>query len=171
MRLTVYSSVAKATSVLPIQNVVVSPLIVYAILNLANSGARNKTSDELNEALHRYSESDALNDDEANRLIRNFPNIDRSISTIIRNWMNNEEYDLHLANRVLITNTYEIIDQFRRDVMEYSNTQVEQVDFAANSAEILQDTNSWVSEITKGKINKILDSVRADTLFIILSAR
>ncbi|RWS26870.1 hypothetical protein B4U80_13743, partial [Leptotrombidium deliense] len=98
------------------------------------------------------------------------PNFDRFVNTSIEQLMENDLWCFRFGNKILITHTLDVNEKYRSIIHRYAKTAVEQIDFASQTDDIVNNLNAWVRRITNGMIEKVVDSIRGDTLFILLSA-
>ncbi|KAH7970872.1 hypothetical protein HPB49_016278 [Dermacentor silvarum] len=64
---------------------------------------------------------------------------------------------LDIANAILIQKDFEILDQYRNDVVNYFQAEARAVDFVRDGSRVTAEINEWVKDKTKGKIPKLLD--------------
>lgn len=136
-------------------NIFFSPLSIEFALVIAYEGAKGKTKEEMERVLNLPSNETAR----------------RSSFARIFNLLNkNGEYELSLANALWIQKGYPILEEYRKTIERYYPADVYRVDFVNDPDGAVSEINEWVSERTKGKINKILNGVSRMTRVIITNA-
>lgn len=64
---------------------------------------------------------------------------------------------LDIANAVLIQKDFEVLEQYKKDVVEYFQAEARSVDFVRDAHKVVAEINDWVNKKTRGKISKLLD--------------
>nr|XP_050023194.1 intracellular coagulation inhibitor 2-like [Dermacentor andersoni] len=127
------------------QNVFFSPASISIALGMLYAGAAGKTLEELSSVL-------GLSDAEL---------VDRDVVlTAYKSFLETkpENATLDMANTVLIHKDFNILDQYRSDVVKYFQAEARSVDFVRGGSRVTSEINEWVKEKTKGKISKLLDA-------------
>lgn len=144
----------------PGTNVVLSPYSIFICLAMPYMGANNATAEAMESALHFSMELDELASAIASGM-KNYTEVPQS----------EKGYQLNIANSLWIAQNFEILDTFRRPIMEQFQATVQTVDFRCQEASSEQ-INSWISFHTQGKISHLLDNndVSADTRLVLANA-
>jgi serine protease inhibitor len=129
------------------ENVFISPISISTAFSMLYFGARGGTAQELEEVLG-YSLVNLRNEE----LGKQYKYLMRDINN-----KNNSSYELRSANRVVIQSRNPILKEYENNLKNYFNSSVQIVDFLFNSNKAIQIINDWVSEATRGKIEKLLD--------------
>jgi serpin B len=129
------------------ENVVISPMSISTAFSMLYFGARGRTAQELEEVLG-YSLAN-LSD---KQLGKQYKDLMQDI-----NDKNSSDYELKSANRVVIQSRNPILKEYENKLKNYFNSSVQIVDFLFNSNKAIELINDWVSEATRGKIEKLLD--------------
>ncbi|GIY88726.1 uncharacterized serpin-like protein TK1782 [Caerostris darwini] len=140
-------------------NVFFSPLSISSAMGMLFYGARGDTAEELRKVLG-YEKAD-LPDELVHEAFSRF------LSKVLKS---GDPYVLDIANAVLVDEDMDLIDDYKNNVQELYKAQVREVDFSSNSAQIVRDINEWVKEKTKGKIEKLFDSLSPSTIMVLLNA-
>ncbi|GIY05740.1 uncharacterized serpin-like protein TK1782 [Caerostris extrusa] len=143
-------------------NVFFSPLSISSAMGMLFYGARGDTAEELRKVLG-YEKAD-LPDDLVHEAFSRF------LSEVLKGGGSSDPYVLDIANAVLVDEDMDLIDDYKSNVQELYKADVRQVDFARNSAQIVREINEWVKEKTKGKIEKLFDSLSPSTIMVLLNA-
>lgn len=59
---------------------------------------------------------------------------------------------------------------YEKDIQDYYQATVKEVDFTTENQEVVQEVNSWVKDRTNSKIDKLLDRLDPSTVFVLLNA-
>jgi serine protease inhibitor len=137
-------------------NTLISPLSIYMALGMVYNGADNATRDSIAKVLELSgTEVDNLNST-AKALIEQLPQEDNKVTFSIANsiWYRN--------------NGVQPIQSFLDITEENYKATISPVDFSSPQA--VTSINNWVSEKTKGKIDKLVDQVSGDDLMYLVNA-
>ncbi|KAH7970874.1 hypothetical protein HPB49_016280 [Dermacentor silvarum] len=126
------------------QNVFFSPASISIALGMLYAGAGGKTLEEL---------SSVLGLSGAELVDRNV--VLTAYKSLVETKPANATLDI--ANTVLIQKDFEILDQYRNDVVNYFQAEARSVDFVRDGSRVTAEINKWVKDKTKGKIPKLLD--------------
>jgi serpin B len=129
------------------ENVFISPMSISTAFSMLYFGARGRTAQELEEVLG-YSLANLSNE----KLGKQYKDLMQDINN-----KNNSDYELQSANRVVIQSRNPILKEYENNLKNYFNSSVQIVDFLFDSNKAIQLINDWVSEATRGKIQKLLD--------------
>ncbi|CAG2105857.1 unnamed protein product, partial [Medioppia subpectinata] len=147
-------------NVLPLnQNHFFSPLSISHSLYMLLNGANGRTETEL-KALFNIHTNETLQ-----------PMNENIKSTLhLINSKNSNDSVIRLANRVLISNIYNLTESYNSVMRDTFNASVDSVDFTQNADNITNNINDWIREQTNGKIDKLFDTLANDTRFVITNA-
>jgi serpin B len=140
----VYKEIAKKEN----GNLLVSPLSAQIIIALTHSGCRGQTAEELRTALH-------LSDDPAK--------IQSAVKVVLSDLKTKEGLKLCIANKMYVTRSFLILNEFQKIAKEMYFADSENIDFTKNE-QAAKTMNSWVKEETGNKINNMVDSKLLDEL-------
>ncbi|KAJ3624394.1 hypothetical protein MTP99_018019 [Tenebrio molitor] len=129
-------------------NLLVSPLSAQTILALTHSGCGGQTAEELRTALH-------LSDDPAK--------IQSGVKAVLSNLKTKEGLKLCIANKMYVTRSFLILNEFQEIAKEMYFADSENIDFAKNE-QAAKTMNSWLEKETENKINNMVDSKLLDEL-------
>lgn len=137
------------------ENFLLSPLGLKLALAILTEAATGPTQSELSSVL-------------GFELDRNL--VRRKFSTIIESLQKkNPNYILNLGSRIYIGDSAQPRQRFAAVAQEFYNTELKTVDFS-NPPEASKQINSWVSNITQGKIpNLVDDDDVAGTIVLVLN--
>lgn len=134
---------------------IVSPLSVQFLLGMLLNGAQGKTADEICQVLgYGAGEVDAVNEF-ARSMMEQLPALDKKTK-------------LNIANAIVVNQRFPIKDAFKADVVKYYDAEVSNKDFLDPAT--VDAINQWASDHTNGLIQKVLDSLNAADLAILMNA-
>jgi len=138
------------------KNVFVSPFSVSLALGMTYNGARENTKNQM----HTTLEYGGLSLEEINQAYRSLIDLLISIDPSVA---------MNIANSIWYKDIFDVLDDFIAAAVSFFDAIVEAMDFSDPSA---ADTiNSWVEEMTHGKIDKIVDgSISPGTVMFIINA-
>ncbi|XP_011165015.1 serine protease inhibitor 88Ea isoform X2 [Solenopsis invicta] len=143
-------------------NIFFSPHSINQALNLAYFGARGTTEESLKRALRIPNELSKVD-------VQRYYAIERSLNQM-RSQMNGsaDSYDYRIANRFWITNDRKL----RECMLDLFGDELQVTDFRTNPAEVRDQINNWVSNMTKGHIRDLLppNSIGEDTDLVLANA-
>ena len=131
-------------------NVVFSPFSIEQALGMTLLGAKNETAKQLRRALSFTQE---LGD----------PRV-QALAAAMKTHTDKKELEFQLANGVWIEKQGTFLESFLSGVKERYNSKLVQADFINAAQAARQEINSWVAEVTKGKILDLLAPDVVDTL-------
>ncbi|RZC38163.1 Serpin domain containing protein [Asbolus verrucosus] len=148
----IYKEIVKSNE----KNFLVSPFSAETILTLAQFGARGETARELQTAL-------CLPDDH--------DKIESSIKSLLPTLKGNDNYSLHVANKIYVKQGCTLKGEFQRVAADVFNAGLENIDFSQNAA-AASKMNNWVAEQTANKIHDLIskDSLDDDTRAVLINA-
>merc|ERR1712209_209547 len=137
-------------------NYVFSPFSLHSVLAMLTTGATNgsQTQKELLLGFGRNSKIDVL---------------EKLYGQFVKDYKTPDiEKMLIFGNRVWTTQRYfpKISEAYKNDIAKLYDAEF--LELPAENGEV--DINNWVSDITKGKISNIIDSVSPDTAMLIVNA-
>lgn len=134
-------------------NILISPLSVYIALAIVANGADNDTYNEMMNVL-------GASNDSLNAYIKSY----------VENLPQNEKYKLMLANSVWFRDDnkrLKVEPSFLQTNADYFGAGIYKSPFDNTTVD---EANKWINENTDGQIEKIIDSISADTVMYILNA-
>lgn len=124
-------------------NVFISPLSISTALTMTFQGAGSTTKEEMSRALKYAGLDTATINKSYKNLLPYLNNIDKKI-------------ELNINNSIWIREGKEIKKEFLNTNQEVFNAHISELDFSDEGA--AKTINNWISEATKGKINKMIAS-------------
>jgi serpin B len=122
-------------------SLVMSPISLQTALGMIYIGARGRTAEEMAAVLHLPTDQDAAKT--GFRQLLNFLKRCGSIS-------------LEVANRIFISASFNVVDDFRRTIKNTFESDIERVKFAPKHEKARKIINTWVEKRTRRKINHII---------------
>jgi len=137
------------------KNLIFSPLSLHIAMTMAFNGACHKTALEIQNALklNNIALEDVNNCYKT--LLKELAEVDPKVTFAI-------------ANSFWFNNNFFVLDGYKSTLKNYFNAQVRNLNFTNVSA--INTINKWCSDNTKGKIDKIIESLSADEVAILLNA-
>lgn len=137
------------------ENIVISPFSIQMCMALAYAGAQGDTADEIANAL-KY------NTNSASEVAQAFQ--------VVSDQYRKSEL-LKIANKIYIKEGRRVKPEYAAIVQNKYQAQIESINFLEKEA-AAQTINSWVSNATAGKINKLISSdiLNDDTRLVLLNA-
>lgn len=150
-----FEMLQKLSQAAPQENIFISPLSISMALAMTLNGAAGSTETAMRQTLR----ADDLTENERNEayqsLIALLMSIDKSIQ-------------MEIANSIWIRQGFEVEPAFIDTNQDYFGATVQTLDFGNPST--LSVINNWVKQKTRGKIEKILDSIPAETVMYLMNA-
>lgn len=138
------------------QNVMISPMSVSLALGMLYNGAEGDTRQQMQDMLHKS----GLSADDVNQ----------SYKELVSGLESHDpKVELSIANAIFYRNDFSVKDNFISTNQNYYSAEVAGLDFS-NSEQTLKTVNGWVNTKTKGKIDKIINSVSAYDVMYLLNA-
>lgn len=137
------------------ENTVISPYSANMALSMLLRGAEDKTYDQIANAL----------------LVAGINELDhmREQALLLRHLINREDVTLSSANSIWHSTSFDAADDYIEQVNEYYGAEITAVDFTDSKTPIR--INNWVSEQTRGKIDRIVpDELSPDTFMYLINA-
>lgn len=140
-------------------NIVFSPYSISMAFDMVASGAAGKTAAEMQEVLH-YSVVLGLFIKELQEELTR------------RGEQTKNSSELSIANSVWVQNDFGLLPTFQQTIQRTFSSPIESVDFENQPIEALNKINTWVSNITKKRINQIMtpQDVTKETRLVLASA-
>ncbi|KAH7935126.1 hypothetical protein HPB52_004475 [Rhipicephalus sanguineus] len=126
------------------RNVFFSPASVSIALGMLYAGAHGKTLEELSSVLG-LKDAGLVDKDAVLSAYKSLLEAKSANAT------------LDIANTVLIQKDFEVLEQYKKDVVEYFQAEARSVDFVRDAHKVAAEINDWVKKKTRGKIPKLLD--------------
>lgn len=142
----------------PGRNTFFSPSSISSVLSMVYLGAAGATEKELFNFLG-YNQAGIQNREEVLSASREL--IQRSVQ--------NQNVTFDTASMVIASNTQPVLASYVRELKVIFDAEVRQVDFANDSGKVVQETNKWVGDRTRGKITSVLDDVPSDVKMLLLN--
>ena len=137
-------------------SVIVSPISVTYMLGMLNTGADGQTRQQITDVLGLGNSVQEINE-YCKKMIDEAPLVDPSVTVQIANCIN--------VNSAL---GLTLVPQFKTDMQNYYNAQVEALDF--NKSSSLDKINDWCKKNTDGMIPTILDKLNSSAAMYLLNA-
>lgn len=137
------------------KNIFISPLSISFALSMTYNGADGKTKEGMEKALELSNLSIVDLNKESNLLMRTLINADPAVK-------------LDIANSLWGKKGVQFNPTFISSNQEFFKAEVTDLDFSQKTS--LDKINSWVSNNTQKRIEKIMDSIDPDTLLILINA-
>lgn len=138
------------------KNTMISPMSVSLALAMLYNGTDQATKTQMEAMLHKS----GLTADDINQ---NYKDLVSALAS------HDPKVELNIANAIFYKNTFPIKPDFATTNQNYYQAEVAGLDFT-KTTETLKTVNGWVNSKTKGKIDKIIDSVNPDDIMYILNA-
>jgi serpin B len=137
------------------QNIFISPTSIGVALSIAYNGSNGQTR----QAIARTLELPEISIQEVNRA-----------NAILKNQLqeSSSKSQISLANSLWISKQETIKQDFIQTIQKYYQAEIQTIDF--REAKAAATINSWVNRSTKGKIDKIIENIEPDTVFLLLNA-
>ncbi|XP_042901041.1 intracellular coagulation inhibitor 2 isoform X1 [Parasteatoda tepidariorum] len=141
------------------KNIFFSPLSLSSALSMLFCGTRGSTAKEMRQVLG-FEEAD-ISDDKVKHY---FQLLLASLGKAP------DSYTLSCANVVLSQKDFSVKQEFKNLLLESFKALTLEVDFARETAKVLQQANDWVKERTNGMIPQLLSVLYPDTVMVLLNA-
>lgn len=136
-------------------NIMISPASVSIALGMAYNGAETSTR----EAFEHVLNYEGITREEVNEITKEL------ISVLVTNVKGNL---LEIANSMWYDDGFQVEQEFINLNTNYYNAEVNSLDFRNASA--VKTINEWVSDMTHGKIDEIIDAIDPTTMMILINA-
>lgn len=136
-------------------NTFFSPISIHSALSMTYNGAAGNTKSEMADVLH----------------IKDFQleEVNRAYASFLSHTLNRDyEATLNMANSLWLKQGYPFLEEFVTNTEDYYLARVEEMDFQdPKSKDVMND---WVKDHTNGKIKKIIEEVRPNTVAYLMNA-
>ncbi len=133
-------------------NKMISPLSIYMALSMLYNGSNNATKDSIQFALRLNNSSAAYLNNTCSALLQQLPLADNAVN-------------LSIANSIWYDQTLRPLQSFLNVNDSFYKAQIQALNF--NDPSSVTTINNWVSQQTKGNINKIIDKLSGIELYLI----
>ena len=138
------------------KNTMISPLSVSLALAMLYNGAEGDTKAQMQEMLHKA----GLTPDDLNQ----------SYKDLVAGLTSHDpKVELSISNAIYYRNDFNVKNSFITTNQNYYQAEVNGLDFT-KEAETLSTVNGWVNTHTKGKIDKIIEQVKPESVMYLLNA-
>jgi len=136
------------------ENFVFSPLSLHSALSMVYLGAEqdSKTYDELQSALGGLTNPNLLKE---------------SYKDYIK-FLLDQKSSVKYGNHIWLKENYTINEEYKSTVENYMNAKIANIDF--QSLDAANEVNEWVSGVTNGKIDQLVDGFSENTLMFLANA-
>ena len=137
------------------ENFIFSPLSLHSALSLLYLAAKqdSDTQKELAAAMGKITSS---------------PVVTSAYTEILQSYKNESQRALLYGNHIWVSNQFSIDDQYREAVVNDFDTEISNLNFQEANATAF--VNDWVKKITKGNIEKLVETFTADTQMFLANA-
>lgn len=134
------------------ENIVISPMSISTALSMTYNGAKGTTREGMDKTLsYNGIKKDALNE---------------SYKNLLNYFQSTEGVELNIANSIWIREGVTVKDDFITTNRDNYFAKIENLDFSQEDATNI--INNWISQSTKGKINKMLESPISNNVMMYL---
>jgi len=139
-------------------NVFFSSASISTAFAMLAAGSRGATEDQL-KTTFKLNELDDVNEQFSN------------LMTILKpRAQTNETYELNMANKLVLSSNDHVRDEYKSIIVNKFKATVDEYDFSRDAARAVQEINQWVSDETRGMIDRVLDDLHPMTKLVILNA-
>lgn len=138
------------------KNTMISPMSVSLALAMVYNGTEGNTKAQMEQMLHKA----GMTSEDINQSYKDL------VAALISH---DPKVELSISNAIFYRNTFPVKDAFKITNQNFYNAEVEGLDFTKNT-ETLNKVNGWVNTKTKGKIDKIIEEVKAEDVMYLLNA-
>uniref|UniRef100_A0A5S6QGP2 SERPIN domain-containing protein n=1 Tax=Trichuris muris TaxID=70415 RepID=A0A5S6QGP2_TRIMR len=139
-------------------NVVFSPVSIVLALSMVYLGSEGNTKQQMKMVMFDDGENGNF-EKTAHLLMSAVGSMNSEFAKIV--W--------HVANRLYVADSYDLLDSYTASLKSMLSSEIEKLNFT-EKAMACKQINSWVSERTDGKINRIVDDLDERTRLIIVNA-
>lgn len=134
------------------ENLIFSPISIEVALALGYFATKGETRQEIGDLLDLQTDS--------SRVENIYDNLIDGAGL---------KYNMSIVNKIWVQKSLEVRPRFQEIAKRSFNSEVSNVDFH-DGARVVEEINSWVAQATHNKITDIVQSIRSDTLLILLNA-
>ncbi|MDP2888448.1 MAG: serpin family protein [Bacteroidota bacterium] len=138
------------------KNTMISPMSVSLALAMVYNGTEGNTKAQMEQMLHKA----GMTSEDINQSYKDL------VAALISH---DPKVELSISNAIFYRNTFPKKDAFKTTNQNFYNAEVEGLDFTKNT-ETVNKVNGWVNTKTKGKIDKIIEEVKAEDVMYLLNA-
>ncbi|MDP2114241.1 MAG: serpin family protein [Bacteroidota bacterium] len=138
------------------KNTMISPMSVSLALAMVYNGTEGNTKAQMEQMLHKV----GMTSEDINQSYKDL------VAALISH---DPKVELSISNAIFYRNTFPVKDAFKTTNQKFYNAEVSGLDFT-KTAETLNKVNGWVNTNTKGKIDKIIEEVKAEDVMYLLNA-
>ena len=138
------------------KNTMISPMSVSLALAMVYNGTEGNTKAQMEQMLHKA----GMTSEDINQSYKEL------VAALISH---DPKVELSISNAIFYRKTFPVKDAFKTTNKNYYNAEVSGLDFS-KTAETLNKVNGWVNTNTKGKIDKIIEQVKAEDIMYLLNA-
>lgn len=144
----------------PDENISFSPASLNIAMGMVYSGARNSTASELSSVMGFDSNREIF--------LKSFS----EYLEYLNNFSRDSEVEFNLANRIFLEKNFSIRDDYRELIKLYFDGAFQNVDFRNNYRLEEKKINSWVSEMTRKRINNLIPegTLNEETRMVLVNA-
>lgn len=146
----IYSKLAEENN-----NTFLSPYSIHTCLSMTYEGAREKTAQEMREALNLPEESSVRRPA--------FAEFQKQLNT-------NRTVELKTANALWPQENYPFYEEYLETVKKYYLARIEALDYVHNASGAVERINAWAAEHTENKIKEVLKSLNPLTRLVLTNA-
>ncbi len=137
------------------ENLFFSPFSIHACVTMAYAGAAEKTADEIKNVFKLSLKNDLLHP------------IYKVYLNSLKLQDKGDGLELHIANSIWVAIGLKLLDDYLNTIKDNYGENIFEVNFLVGSA--IQQINAWVQEQTKGKIDKVADSLDPNTKLVLIN--
>jgi len=138
------------------KNTMISPMSISLALAMVYNGTNGDTKKQMEDMLHKS----GLTPDDINQ---SYKELVSALSS------HDPKVELAISNAIFYRNSFSVKNDFITTNQNYYQAEVAGLDFT-KTTETLNKVNGWVKTNTKGKIDKIIESVSDDDVMYLLNA-
>ena len=138
------------------KNTMISPMSVSLALAMVYNGTEGNTKTQMEQMLHKA----GMTPEDINQSYKDL------IAALISH---DPKVELSISNAIFYRNTFPVKDAFKTTNQNFYQAKVAGLDFT-KTVETLNTVNGWVNTNTKGKIDKIIEQVKAEDIMYLLNA-
>ncbi|RWS29172.1 serpin B3-like protein [Leptotrombidium deliense] len=140
-------------------NFVYSPLSVASAFGILLLGSRTKTERAIFDAFS------------FNLSVAKPTKVRDAFEPLLDSFEDVSNYSMFLANKLILQQYFDVKSSFKREAKQKYKCVIDAFDFTRNPQKLIEKVNKWVSEKTKGKIDKLFtEPLSSETKMVILNA-
>ncbi len=138
------------------KNTMISPMSVSLALAMVYNGTEGNTKTQMEQMLHKA----GMTPEDINQSYKDL------VAALISH---DPKVELSISNAIFYRNTFPVKDAFKTTNQNFYQAEIAGLDFT-KTTETLNTVNGWVNTNTKGKIDKIIEQVKAEDIMYLLNA-